>query len=117
MDHHPTAPDRPPDALPFDIGELPPLPPKWSAPAADAPISEIWKKLADVPVTCTSSACKDDLHCFRLKKKLAASLGPGACRECGKPLVSLNRVAARNLADIDYTFAALQKEFIRHYFW
>jgi len=117
VDHPSTAPDRPPDTLPIDVGELPPLPAKWSAPAADAPLSALWKKLEKVPVRCTSSACGDDLHCFRLTKKMALSLGPGTCRECGQPLVSLKRVGGRNLEDIDYTFAALQREFIRHYFW
>jgi len=93
------------------------LPPKWSAPAATAPLSDLWKGLADVKVSCASSACSHELHCFRLTKKLAASLTPGTCRECKQSLVLMRRVAERDLADVDYTFESLQREFIRHYFW
>jgi len=115
---HPLAyPDRPPDSLPLDLGSLPPLPPKWSAPAADAPLAGIWKKLGAVEVRCTSSSCGNDLHCFRLTKKLVSSHGPGTCRECKQALVSMKRVNARSLKDVDYSFAALQREYIRHYFW
>jgi hypothetical protein len=117
MDHPLTAPDRPPDSLPIDFGELPPLPPKWSAPAATTPLNEVWQKLSGVKITCTGASCENGLHCFRLTKKMAASLGPGRCRYCKEALISLNAVAERDLGRVDYTFAALQKEFIRHYFW
>jgi hypothetical protein len=110
-------PDRPPDSLPLDLEMLPPLAPKWSAPAFDAPISKLWKKLEDVPVRCGSSACDEGLHCFRLSKRVASTLGPGACKACGRSLISMSRVARRNLEDVNHTFAALQQEFIRHYFW
>ncbi len=56
---YPTAPDRPPNALPFDIGGIEMLAPKWSAPAADAPPAAVWKELDEkgVKVRCTSTAC------------------------------------------------------------
>jgi hypothetical protein len=63
------------------------------------------------------SACGDGLHCYKLTQKLARVLGPGTCRECRRPLVSLDRTGQRDLSDIDHTFAALQTEAIRHYFW
>jgi hypothetical protein len=106
----------PPGSLPFPE-PLPPLPPKWSAPAADAPAQGIWRDFDQAKIRCTMSACSDGLHCYRLTRKLAQVLGPGTCRECRRPLVSLNRTGQRDLADIDHTFAALQTEAIRHYFW
>lgn len=122
--------DRPPEArqnwstapppvgsLPFDPEPLPPLPPKWSAPLADAPAEGVWKRFEQVKIRCTTAICDADLHCFRLTKRLAKMLSPGSCRECGKVLVSLQRTAVRDLSDVDATFAALQRECIRHYFW
>jgi hypothetical protein len=106
----------PPGSLPFPE-RLPPLPPKWSAPAADAPAEGIWRNFDQAKIRCTMSACGDGLHCYRLTKKLALVLGPGTCRECKRPLVSLDRTGQRDLADVDHTFAALQTEAIRHYFW
>jgi ribosomal protein L34E len=111
-----TAP-LPAGSLPFDPESLPPLPPKWSAPLADAPPEGVWKRFDQVKIACTTTMCDADLHCFLLTKKLAKTLSPGSCRTCGKPLVSLQRTAERDLSDIDATFAALQRECIRHYFW
>ena len=111
--------EAPPPAgsLPFDPVPLPPLPEKWSAPLADAPATDVWLNFEQVKVSCTMTICDADLHCFRLTQKLAKTLTPGSCRDCGLPLVSLARTAARDLGDIDATFAALQRECIRHYFW
>jgi hypothetical protein len=108
---------NPPGSLPFPTASLPPLPPKWSAPAADAPAEGIWANFDQTKIRCTMSACGDGLHCFRLTKKLAQVLGPGTCRECHQILVSLQRTGQRDLSDLDHTFAALQVEAIRHYFW
>ena len=116
---YPTIPDRPPDSLPFDVSGIVPLPPKWSALAADAPPSDVWKELdaKGVKVGCASTACDRDLHCFRLTKKMAKLLPPGSCRECHVTFVSISRTGKRDLVDVDYTFAAMQREMIRHRFW
>lgn len=106
----------PPGSLPFPQ-RLPPLPAKWSAPVADAPAEGIWRGFDHAKVRCTMSACSDGLHCYRLTRKLARVLGPGTCRECRQPLVSFDRTGQRDLSDVDHTFAALQTEAIRHYFW
>jgi hypothetical protein len=108
---------NPADSLPFPAQPLPPLPPKWSAPAADAPAEGIWAGFEQSKIRCTMTACGDGLHCFRLTKKLARVLGPGTCRECHQALISLERIGQRDLSDVDHTFAALQVEAIRHYFW
>lgn len=107
----------PPGGLPFPAQPLPPLPPKWSAPAADAAAEGIWRDFDQAKIRCTMAACGDGMHCYKLTRKLARVLGPGTCRECHQPLVSLERTGQRDLTDIDHTFAALQTEAIRHYFW
>lgn len=106
----------PPGSLPFP-DRLPPLPAKWSAPAADAPPEGIWSNFDQAKIRCTMTACGDGLHCYRLTRRLAQVVGPGSCRECKRPLVSLDRTGRRDLSDVDHTFAALQTEAIRHYFW
>jgi ribosomal protein L34E len=122
-DRPPEKPERwltaplPDGTLPLDPDPLPPLPPKWSAPLADAPADGVWTRFEQVKITCTTSMCDADLHCFLLTMKLAKILSPGSCRTCGKPLVSLQRTAERDLSDIDATFAALQRDCIRHFFW
>lgn len=107
----------PAGSLPFPGRPLPPLPPKWTAPAADAPAEGIWRDFDKAGIRCTMSACSDGLHCYKLTIKLARVLGPGSCRACHQPLVSLQRTGQRDLDDIDHTFTALQTEAIRHYFW
>lgn len=107
----------PPGSLPFPAPALPPLPPKWSVPPADAPAEGVWRDFDQAKIRCTMAACSDGLHCYRLTRKLAKGIGPGTCRECHRPLVSLDRTGRRDLADVDHTFAALQTEAIRHYFW
>lgn len=124
-----TAEDRPPElpasrtnvsppsgALPFPE-TVPTLAPKWSAPLADAPAEGLWKNFNEIQIRCTMTQCADDLHCFRLTRRLSEVLAPGSCRQCGRLLVSLQRTANMDLDDIDATFAALQRECIRHYFW
>jgi hypothetical protein len=106
----------PPGSLPFPE-RLPPLPAKWSAPPATAPLGGVWQEFEQAEIRCTMTACTDGLHCYKLTKKLARVLGPGSCRECRRPLVSLERTGLRDLSDVNHTFAALQTEAIRHYFW
>jgi hypothetical protein len=108
--------EAPPNTLPFPVSPRP-LPPKWSAPAADAPLSDIWRRLNPERISCVGTSCADQLHCFRLTKHLASKIGPGTCRVCKKPLVEIGRIAKKSLDDIDYTFSALQLEYVRHYFW
>jgi hypothetical protein len=105
-----------PGTLPFPVVPLQ-LPPPWSAPAANAPLSGIWERLNPQNIRCVGSSCGDSLHCFRLTKRLAKQIGPGTCRVCGKTLISMRRIAERDIRDVDYTFSALQLEYVRHYFW
>ena len=73
--------------------------------------------LKPLKVTCTSSDCDNDLHCFKATRKLRSAGKVGACRSCGAELVNWDRVHQQNAQDADHTFAAMRSEFIRHHFW
>lgn len=73
--------------------------------------------LQPLNITCTSTACESNLHCFRMTKKLLATGPSGRCRKCGVELIDWSRVHKRSLEDVNYTFEALRYEFIRHHFW
>lgn len=74
-------------------------------------------ELKPLGMTCTSSDCDNDLHCFRLTKKMAVALQPGTCRSCGALLIDMERVQQRDLSDVEHTIASLKRERIRHHFW
>lgn len=73
--------------------------------------------LKPLKITCTSTDCESELHCFKAKRRVKDRLLPGPCRECGVQLVDWDRVHRRDLADQAYTFDALRHELIRHHFW
>jgi len=73
-------------------------------------------ELAPLAITCTSTDCTNDLHCFKQTRNMKHD-EIGHCRECGIDLVAWDRVHERNLGDVRYTFSSLQKELIRHHFW
>lgn len=75
------------------------------------------EELKPLKISCTSSDCKNGLHCFLQTKKMAAESQEGRCRYCGAKLVDWNRVHKKNLTDVDYTFTALRYELIRHHYW
>ena len=68
-------------------------------------------------ITCTSTNCKSDLHCFKFHSRKMPPEKRGTCRECGADLVDWDRVQKRDLADIDNTIESLKYELIRHFAW
>lgn len=74
-------------------------------------------KLEPLKVSCTSADCKNELHCFLATRALREQSKEGRCRYCGVDLIDWGRVHRRDAGDLDFTFASLRKEFIRHYFW
>ena len=74
-------------------------------------------ELKPLKITCTSSDCGNNLHCFRTTKKMKQQGLDGTCRSCGARLVDWQRVHLRDLSDVTYTFDALKFEMIRHHFW
>lgn len=81
----------------------------------DEPTAQLGLK--PLKITCTSSNCSNNLHCFLTTKKLAAEGKTGRCRDCEADLVDWKRVLRRDLSDVQYTFEALRLEMIRHQFW
>jgi hypothetical protein len=73
--------------------------------------------LTPLKITCTSTRCHDNLHCFRLNQRLKRTGPEGRCRQCNVELIDWSRIKRRNIADVDHTIAALQLELIRHHFW
>ena len=72
--------------------------------------------LKPLALSCTTSDCTNDLHCFLQKTRNIGHHG-GPCRSCGKELVDFKRVQIRNPGDLRYTFDSLGREWIRHTFW
>lgn len=75
------------------------------------------EELKPLKITCTSTDCKNNLHCFQLTQKMKRNGPAGRCRTCGVQLVDWTRVHRANLEDVNYTFECLRYEMIRHYFW
>ncbi|MCG6190200.1 DUF4186 family protein [Maribellus maritimus] len=75
-------------------------------------------ELTPLDISCTSTKCDDELHCFKLNKKLKEKYGKdGVCRDCGIDLVDWSRIKRTDLQDVNYTFTMLKKELIRHVYW
>jgi hypothetical protein len=74
-------------------------------------------QLKPLKISCKSTNCGNNLHCFQLSKKLLQQGPSGRCRSCGVQLVDWSRVHRRDLSDAKYTLEALRYEFIRHHFW
>ena len=73
--------------------------------------------LAPLAISCTSSDCDADLHCFKASRKLRKENKAGACRSCGLELIDWDRLHDRSLKDVAFTFGELRRELIRHHFW
>src|SRR5262245_35021556 len=74
-------------------------------------------KLEPLKITCTSSDCKNDLHCFKSTQKMRKENKEGQCRTCGTELIDWERLHQRSFEDIENTFESLKTEMIRHHFW
>lgn len=74
-------------------------------------------RLEPLKISCTSSDCDADLHCFKATRELRKQNLEGVCRSCGKDLIDWERIHKRELRDANFTFEALKNEMIRHHFW
>ncbi|MFP5274117.1 DUF4186 family protein [Coleofasciculus sp.] len=77
------------------------------------------EELKPLKLSCTSTDCNNNLHCFLQKKnhKTKPDKPFGKCRECGAELVNWERVHRRNYSDVKHTFESLKYEKIRHHYW
>jgi hypothetical protein len=73
-------------------------------------------ELKPLKIRCTSSDCEQQLHCFKKTRKMKPEQF-GECRSCGVQLVDWQRVQQRDPADMQFTFASLKHEAIRHHFF
>ncbi len=78
-----------------------------------------WQELPEIgKITCSSSMCERDLHCFRKKRPPAyATYRNGKCAVCGADLIDWDRIDKQNLNDVAYTIEALNHELFRHVYW
>ena len=74
------------------------------------------KKPEPLKVSCTSSDCDNDLHCFKAARSMSKT-DRGKCRTCNADLVDWDRVHNRSIRDVEYTFGVLKYEMIRHHFF
>ncbi|MDA9554649.1 DUF4186 domain-containing protein [Pelobium sp.] len=87
---------------------------KFKRVPAEIPITQI----TPLDITCGSTKCDDELHCFRMSNKDIKKQGKkGVCKECGADLVDWKRVHENNIEDAEYMFNMLKKELIRHVYW
>ena len=68
-----------------------------------------FQKPPPLKITCTATDCSNDLHCFKVHRKMATA-DHGKCRACGVDLVDWRRVHRRNIRDAAHTFEALKRE-------
>jgi len=74
-------------------------------------------ELKPLKITCTSSDCSNNLHCFLKVGKLKNNTTGGQCRTCGAELIDWVRVYRCDPSDMEHTFRSLKLELIRHHFW
>ncbi|VTR93368.1 Uncharacterized protein OS=Methylocystis sp. (strain SC2) GN=BN69_0158 PE=4 SV=1: DUF4186 [Gemmata massiliana] len=68
-------------------------------------------------MTCKSTDCGNNLHCFQQEKQNSKPVPGGKCRDCGVDLVDWSRVHKRDPRDAAYALSKLRVEMIRHKFW
>ena len=77
----------------------------------------VLRQLPPLNITCKSSDCENELHCFHQNKKNRIANPNGECVVCGEVLVDWDRVRGRHIADVEHTFTALKVEYWRHSWW
>lgn len=77
---------------------------------------DTFQKPEPLGITCTSTDCGNNLHCFLQLQKMTPDQR-GKCRVCGADLVDWPRVHRRKIRDAKNTFKALQCERIRHHYF
>jgi hypothetical protein len=74
--------------------------------------------LTPLNITCGSTKCNENLHCFSLTKTALKRFGKThVCTECGKNLIDWERFQKNNIRDANFIFNSLRFELIRHIFW
>ena len=74
------------------------------------------KELRPLKVTCTSSDCECELHCFKKSRQMSEA-ERGNCRSCGADVVDWQRVHRHQVDDAAYTLEVLKTEYVRYHSW
>ena len=75
------------------------------------------KQLKPLTITCTDVDCDHNMHCFIPTRAMVEEGNAGHCRGCDADLVDWDRVHRRDPKDIDYTIAAMRREYFREHMW
>lgn len=82
------------------------------------PFAELDAPIPSIKVTCTSTDCANDGHCYLQKRKVDGAHVFGPCRSCGAPPpFDIARIRRRDISDVAYTFASMRHEVIRERYW
>jgi len=82
------------------------------------PIEVPVDQLTPLDITCGSTKCEDELHCFRMSNKDIKKQGrSGVCKECGADLIDWNRMHKQDIQDAEFVFNSMKNELIRHVYW
>lgn len=88
--------------------------PKFKKVPVDVPASS----LTPLDVTCGSTKCEEDFHCYSKKKSSIKNQGKkGVCKECGDDNVDWRRIYKNDIKDADFIFSSMRRELIRQVFF
>lgn len=87
---------------------------KFKKVPVDVPASE----LTPLNVTCGTTKCEEDLHCYSKKKSSLRKQGKErVCKECGDDLIDWKRIHKNNPTDAQFIFSSMRRELIRSVFF
>src|SRR6266542_4933492 len=87
---------------------------KFKRVPADIPVSD----LSPLNISCGSTKCEDNLHCFKTSERDARKFGNhGVCKVCGTSLIDRKRIHQNNIKDAEFIFQSMKNELIRHVYW
>jgi hypothetical protein len=77
-----------------------------------------WQEIKPLgEISCSSSACDRDLHCFMKRAPKDQSYRNSRCVSCKIDLIDWKRLDKHDLNDTAYTIEALERELVRHIYW
>jgi hypothetical protein len=72
---------------------------------------------AKTKITCTSSDCENNLHCFRPTRRMKNEGKEGLCRTCGAQLFDWETIHEKSIDNLEQVINALKYEQFRHHYW
>jgi hypothetical protein len=84
----------------------------------NVPVDVDVASLTPLEISCGSTKCEENLHCFSLKRTSIRKFGQvGKCKHCGEDLIDWDRIRKNNIKDAKFIFDSLKKELFRHVIW